>query len=832
LAAFLRSPVLAVWVWFAFAALVVGSVTGCGDDDDATTQTGGDATTDSTDTTDTGTTVDSNGTTGDETGDDGTTDTGATTDEGTGDGGTGETADTDDTGGPTERVVDLVNPFIGTGGTSFASPNCYPGPVAPIGMIQPGPVTTNESGIAASFNHAAGFQADDTRLAGFTHNRMQGVSTPDLNALLLLPLWAETPKLTNRLARSWKIDLKSQSAAPGYYSVTDKATGLRAELAANAHGAIERYTFPAEGGTPALVVDPWYAPPDTTVADAPFSFDRTTGTITGSVATRGRFTSNSTDFRTHFDAVITPAWTETRALTSPDGSGRDATLLVWPAGTTTVEVRIALSYVDSAGAALNRSDALRDKPFESVVAETAKLWESLIGRVRFTGGDEGRRRVMATALYHSFVMPHLFTDLDGRYRGVDGAVHEGEPGGYMQTFSLWDTYRTVHPLWALVAPEMQKTAVESILTMVREGGGYLPRWPAGFAETNVTLGDPAAVMLGDSFLRGVTGFDTDAALTAMLRAATTPTPPGQPFAGREGVAAYNELGYVPADAEGRSVSKTLEYAIADGAIARMAEALGDAATATVYAARAQNYANLWDPALRVFRGKNRDGSFSEPFDARAYQSENLFYGGNGVQHAWLVPHDMPGLRTLFNDDAAMLADLTALFENQKAIEDNPAPVTGLVPPVWYYHGNQPTIHAAYVFLALARPDLTQKWLAWVAETYYDDSPTGIPGNEDSGALSAWFVWNAMGLYPVPGSDVLMIGRPLFDGLDVQVTGGTLTIDSPGGGENSPMYVGGVRLNGTPLPHPWMRQSEIAQGGLLEFDLIDAPTDWGQNFGQP
>jgi predicted alpha-1,2-mannosidase len=490
-------------------------------------------------------------------------------------------------------------------------------------------------------------------------------------------------------------------------------------------------------------------------------------------------------------------------------------------------VHIALSYVDLEGARSNFAAELEGRSFDDVWTTTESAWGEMLEPVRIHGGTPDHWKIFATALYHSFVMPGVYEDVDDRYVGMDGAVHTADDFTYYANFSMWDTYRTVHPLLSIIHPDRQLDMVRTLLRMA-EDGGHIPRWQMCSGYTNGTVGAPADIVIADTTMRGVTGFDVDQALAFLVQDASNPPETGHPFSGRAQVESYVALGYVPADLQSRSVSWTLELAISDFAIAQLGEGRLDPAVVDDFRRRGTNYATLWDAGQRVFRGRNQDGSWATPFSAWVYESGDQFYGGNAKQYAWLVPHDMPGLLSLFPNAGVMRDDLLEMFTI--AFENNPGPLDGMLPPTGYYHGNEPGLHMPYLFLVTGSPHLAQQWIDWVSSVYYTTNPNGISGNEDAGAMSAYYVWSSLGLYPVPATDLYLIGRPLFPYAEIDLPGGTLVIEAEGAGDM--IYVHDVTLDGAPVPHPWIRHDQIADGAVLHFTMGAAEGSWGTDFGSP
>ena len=733
-----------------------------------------------------------------------------------------------DAGLPPARLTALVDPKIGTGGTRNI--NCFPGAILPWGMVAVSPDTVPRTGSPATASHAAGYLAEDDLIVGFSHTRLQGTSTPDQGSALLMPATGAVRSLITAEGYRSPYDRAGEEASPGYYAVTLERPQVRAELTATRRGAHHRYTFVAAppDGAGRVVLDLGYAMVGVPVRAAELRVDG--ATIEGYTTPDGRFSGPSPGgLKTYVSIRFDPAptsvatWLDGTVDDTPARAGRriGAVATFAAAAGTQIHARVGISYVDVAGARRNRETELPDLDFEATRQRASDAWERELGAVRFDGGTAAQRTIMATALYHSFVVPTLATDVDGRYHGYDDANHTAG-FDYHTNFSMWDTYRTVHPLLSLVRRDRQRDLSRSLIQMGREGG-YLPRWSMGHGYPNITAGSPATIVVAESYLRGVDGFDPGEALDLMLREIDQP-PVGHRHSGREGLAHYLSHGYVPVGTQvpgvgPRVVVRTLEYNIADGAIANLAAAIGRTAEAERARRWSQSYRTLWDPDTAVFRGKYADGSWFSPFDAFNSHGD-LYYGANALQYAWLVPHDMPGLIALHGSAEQFAIRLDSFFtEAQRALDAGGA-------SRHYTHENEPDVHAMYLFLAAGRPDLAQRWIEWASTRFYGTGRDGLPGNEDAGTLSAWYVLSAIGLYPVTATDLWLIGRPQFPRAVLTVAGGTLTIDAPGAGPGRP-YVHGVTFNGAPVTEPWLRHADLARGGVLRFEMSDRPGLWGR-----
>ena len=732
---------------------------------------------------------------------------------------------------PIARYDELVDPFIGTGGGKNL--NCFPGAVLPWGMVAASPDTTSDGSVNAA-SHASGYLSEDPYIQGFSHTRLQGTSTPDIGSVLLVPAVGAPESLISEAGYRSTYDKASEQARAGYYAVTLQRPNARAELTVSRRGAVHRYTFltAPQDGKARVVLDLGHAMVNVPVIGAELHVDG--ARVEGHTTPSGRFSGPSRGgLKTYFSILFDPApesvatWSNGSldASSTRSGSKIGAVLTFAAQAGSTVHARVGISYVDVQGARLNRETELPTLDFEGTRQRAADAWQAELASVQFEGGSDAQRTIMATALYHAFVVPSLVTDVDGRYHGYDNATHSAD-FAYHTNFSMWDTYRTVHPLLALVRRDQQRNLSRSLIQMAREGG-YYPRWSMGHGYPNITAGSPADIVVAESFLRGVDGFDAHEALDLMLKEIDSPPPAGHPHSGREGLSDYLARGYIPLGLQvpgvaPRVVVRSLEYNIADGAIANMARALGRTHDEQRARAWSQSYQTIWDANLAVFRGRNADGSWYGPSD-EFNNNGDVYYGANALQYAWLAPHDMLGLVALHGSRPAFVGRLSRFFEEaQKQLDAGQS-------SRFYTHNDEPDVHAMYLFLAGGRPDLTQRWVEWASRQFYGTGRDGLSGNEDAGTLSAWYALSAIGLYPVTATDVWLIGRPAFPRIKLAVGAAKLVIEAPEASPEHP-YVRSVTLNGELLAHPWLRHEQIAKGGVLHFEMSAEPADWGKDFG--
>jgi predicted alpha-1,2-mannosidase len=379
----------------------------------------------------------------------------------------------------------------------------------------------------------------------------------------------------------------------------------------------------------------------------------------------------------------------------------------------------------------------------------------------------------------------------------------------------------VHPLYALIAPKDQRDMVMSLIKML-EQGGWLPRWPSGHGYSNSMLGTPADILIADTYLKGIRDFDVEQAYQAMRQTALAPTPPGAAFSGRQGVENYLQYGYCPAGLVERSVSRTLEFAWADDAISRLAESLGHHEDATLFREHSQFYRNLWNTNTQYFQPRDAQGNFVEPFKPllltymdRGDKFTKDYVEGSALQWRWAAPFDAQEMISRFKSREYFVEELNDFFA-----KSDPA-MGAWTPGSYYWHGNEPDLPAAYLFNDAGRPDLTQKWARWILDHKYSDGYDGLDGNDDAGTLSAWYVFSALGFYPVAGSDRYQLGAPLFEKAEVKLKNNPLIIVAENWAPDH-AYVSKVWLNDIPLDRMWIKHSEIELGGVLRFKMSAEP----------
>lgn len=737
---------------------------------------------------------------------------------------------------PGQTPYEAVNPFIGTGGEGHS----FPGAVAPFGMVQLSPDTDTGHQIRDSYKWAAGYRYDDPTIEGFSHTHFSGAGHSDLADFLIMPASGDVVPLEPGDAKvpgsgyRSRFSHDSEVAKPGYYAVTLSDPGVRAEMTAGTRIGVHRYAFP-QGKAAHLVLDL-----RTSLYDYPGKIlwssirVRPDGTITGARQTRGWAPDRQLFFAIRFSAPLTGRAFENRekdiVYKGFRGPGRGPEGLAEQQGRAIVarfdfgrlekplEVKVALSSVDEAGAIANLDAEPGD--FDAVRARTAAAWEKALGAVEIDA-PAPMRTSLYTALYHALLAPSIAGDVDGRYRGPDNQVHRAEGFAFRSTFSLWDTFRAEHPLLTLVQPEsVNADFVRSLVASAKDSPfGILPVWQYQGRETWTMIGYHAGPVIADAYLKGIGGFDPDAALDAMVASAT--------YAPYGGLGDYMKLGYVPIDREPEAASKTVEYAYDDWTIAQMARRLGRLDIATTFEKRAAYWRNSFDAKTGFLRARKADGSYRTPFDPTAINYGSDYTEGNAWQYSWFVPQDVAGLIAAMGGDKAVVAKLDRMFDYDNSGIDysHAEDIAGLIGQ--YIHGNEPSHHVAYLYAYAGAPWRTQERLKQIVDSQYKPAPDGLAGNDDLGQMSAWLVFTALGFYPVtPGSGEYVIGRPFVDRATLNLPNGKRFAVIAQGLSDANRYIGRVTLNGRPLDRTFIRHAEIMAGGELRFTMQATPnTGW-------
>ena len=726
-----------------------------------------------------------------------------------------------------------VDPFIGTEGGGHV----FPGAVYPFGMVQLSPDTQTRH-FKESYAWAAGYQYNDPTILGFSHTHFSGAGHSDLGDVLVVPISGDVrlePGDADKPLSGYRSRFShdTEQAQPGYYAVTLSDYGVRAELTATARVGLHRYTFPA--GSPAHVLVDLRS----VIYDYPGKVlwsrvrVRPDGTVTGYRETRGwapgrqlyfamRFSSKPThneiynrEPKPEYDPGFAP-WAKRDDVIFREGRGLVAVFDFGALPAAQLAVKVAISGVSEANAIANLEAEAPGWDFDAQRAAAAAAWRDALGSLEIEAA-EPVRRMLYTSLYHALMAPSVFMDVDGSYRGPDHEIHHADGFTYRSTFSLWDTYRALHPLLTLLRPESDNVDfVRSLVASWQEGpDGVLPVWQFQGQETWTMIGYHAVPVIADNWLKGNQGGAAQTALDAMVASATNPR-----YAGLD---QYMKTGWVAADKEREGASKTLEYAFDDWTIARAASAMGRPDIAKQFDARARNWRNVFDPKTGFVRARNSDGKFRDPFDPAAAGYYGDYTEGNAWQYSWYVPQDTAGLIRAMGGNKRFIGKLDALFDSKVdpksfvAVED----ISGLIG--YYAHGNEPSHHIGYLYVYAGQPWRTQERLKQIVTTQYQPVPDGLSGNDDLGQMSAWLIFTSLGFYPVtPGSGEYVIGRPFVDHAVLHLPNGKTFSIVAENLSDANGYMGSVRLNGQPLPRAFIRHEEIMKGGELRFVMQATP----------
>ncbi|HXI02079.1 MAG TPA: GH92 family glycosyl hydrolase [Candidatus Saccharimonadales bacterium] len=744
--------------------------------------------------------------------------------------------------------VDQVDPFIGT----EESGHTYPGATAPFGFVQLSPETDlvpysfGEGYNREAYRYCAGYQYLDPTIVGFAHTHFSGTGHSDLGDILVMPTVGKL-RLDPGTAADPESGYRSrfsherESASPGAYEVTLDDYGIRAELTATDRVGLHRYTFP-KSDEAHLILDLTaniYDYPGKTVWSSVRM--ESPSLLTGSRRTTGWARDRVLYFAMEFSKPVASYGLLDEEKTAykgfwkrfdqdhdfPERAGRQIKgHFDWKtADGEQILVKVALSSVSTEGALANLKAEAPGWDFDAVRSATRKRWEETLSRVK-ADADPDVLKSFYTALYHASLAPVVYSDVDGRYRGLDRNIHTASGFTDYTIFSLWDTYRAEHPLLVLLQPDRDADMIRSLLAHQEQSVfGILPIWSHDSNENWCMIGYHSVAVIADAYLKGLRGFDPDRALEAMVRSAD--------FDRYDGIGDYRKLGWVPADRQSDSASKTLEYAYDDWTIARMAGAMGRKEIAAEFGKRAASWRNLFDPKTGFLRARNADGSFPEAFDPASTSGQG-YIEGNGWNYSLYVPQDVQGFIDLLGGPEKLVAWLDRLFtmrisdESIAATED--VTRAGMIGA--YVHGNEPSHHVPYLYVFAGQPWKTQARVRQIMDAMYRPAPDGLCGNDDCGQMSAWYVFSALGFYPVaPGSNEYVLGSPAVRRAEIDLGEGRRFVVVAENQAPDHVYVSEVRLNGKPLERAFITHEELARGGELRFVMSDRPNEeWGTGAG--
>lgn len=720
--------------------------------------------------------------------------------------------------------VQYVNPFIGTGAVdkNSLSGSNFPGPTLPFGFLQLSPDTRETPEEPAS-----GYDYNDKTICGFSHTHLSGTGVADLFDVLVLPTIGAV-KNENRSAFSHK----EESAKPGYYQVMLKDYGINAELTATSHVGLHRYTFP-ESKTAHIIFDLNHSLDkrrsywSCKILDAQIRIvDHKT--IEGYRVLTGWASLRKVYFRAEFSKpfssnILTGDNQQYPNLPIINGTNLKAVLNFNTTAQEQVLVKVGLSPVSIANAGLNMRTELPGWDFEDIQLQAEKKWETELEKIRIEGTSL-QKEIFYTGMYHAFIQPNNMADVNGDYMSTDFSIKNAADKTHYSTFSLWDTYRAAHPLYSLTQPERTAGMINSMIRQY-DTYGYLPIWQLWGEENYCMIGNHAIPVIVDAALKGLKGFDLEKAYQA-VKGSSVNDHQASPFT------IWEKYGYIPEDIQSQSVSITLEMAYDDWCVAQFAKKMGKMDDYKYFLKRSEFYKNLYNPKTGFFQGKNADGKWLEPFNPVNYGGNggNPFTEGNGWQYFWYVPHNINGLMDLVGGTQAFDAKLDQFFTLKNLPSEVNGNASGFIGQ--YAHGNEPSHHIAYLYDYAGKPWKTQFYVTKVLNELYNNSSSGYSGNEDCGQMSAWYIFSAMGFYPVnPANGIYAIGSPILSKATLDLGNGkTFTVTAKNVSKTN-VYIQSVELNGKAYHKTYITQNDITSGSRLEFTMGAKPNkSWGSKAG--
>lgn len=709
------------------------------------------------------------------------------------------------------EYTQYVDPFIGTGGTPWACGMLSPAACTPFGAVRLGPDTSFIGGAYIFKTNTSGYYYEHGHIKGFSHSRLSGTGAEDYQ------IFRVTPTVGNSKVDIIPYSHRNEVAAPGYYSVYLKSLDCLVELTADDHIGVHRYTF-GDKKDARLYLDVT-STAGRYGADSGFAeYDEETGLITGGSVIYAAFSSRYDGLPVYFAAKADKEIKSCDVTGDPTDLGVDINF--GNIKDDSVELKVAISFVSVENAKMNLEAEAGSRNFDQVRDNAVAKWEDRLSSITISSSDPEIMTVFYTALYHSLIMPTNFTDVNGEYLGFDKQVHVADGYTYRSDMSLWDTCRDTHSLYTLIEPEIQNDCLNSLVEMA-DAGGVIPRWPMGAGYASSMHGDPTNIMITESYLKGFRDFDVEALYGYMKNTSENSVN----RSGRNFIKEYNEYGYIPDDlANGEeSVSFTLEYAWEDHAIAVLAEQLGHTEDVARYSGKAMYYKNLFNPETKYFQARNSDGFFVwnfSPYITSFYDAIMIkkfaacYSEGSARQWRWSVLHDIDGMIELFGSEEYFVSEL------EKFMKDASLNRAAVDPSHGFWIGNQHDIHTPYLFANAGRSDLTQKWVRWTLDNRFSSDINGLDGNDDGGTLSSWYVFSAMGFYPLAGSDKYWIGSPNIDSAEIALGNDkTLKVTALNQGKKN-IYVKSVTLNGVELDGCYVTHEQLMGGGELVFNMSD------------
>ena len=703
-------------------------------------------------------------------------------------------------------LTKYVNPFVGTD----AHGHTFPGATYPFGMVQLSPDTR-----LGTWDGCSGYHYSDSVIYGFSHTHLSGTGVEDYCDILLMPVTRyNLDKINNENYKS-TFSHNNEKASPGYYQVLLDKYNVLAQLTAGKRVGMHTYTFKGDE-TPQIIIDLTHR--DEVINSKIEIINNRV--IKGYRQSKGWSQDQMVCFYIEFsepvvnvllynnDNIVNTAITEGKSCKA---------LFSFAKGINkTIAVKVAISSVSADNAKLNMLAEIKDWNFNALKSSTEKAWNAYLNKIQVNTAYTEDKKVFYTALYHTAIAPNLYSDTNGEYRGMDKKIHKADGYAQYTVFSLWDTYRALHPLFTIVEQERTTDFIKSFLAVYKQSN-KLPVWELAGFETNCMIGYHSVSVIADAFRKGISGFDAELALKAMIESSNK-----KEF----GIDVYAENGFIPAEKEHESVSKTLEYAYDDWCIAQMAKMLNKQDVYEVYTKRAQYYKNIFDKSTGFMRPKMK-GKWIEPFNPREVNVH--FTEANSWQYSFYVPQDVQTHIEMLGGDEKYVQKLDELFStSNKTTGRTQVDITGLIGQ--YAHGNEPSHHAAYLYSYAGKPWKTQETAKKIMTTLYSSAPDGLCGNDDCGQMSAWYVLSALGIYPVcPGDNTYVFGSPMFDKAVIKLENGkNFYIYRDACKNNECQYIKAVSVNNEAYSKSYIKHTNIVNGGTLRFLMGSVPN---YNFGK-
>lgn len=708
------------------------------------------------------------------------------------------------------KITEYVNPFIGTAGHG----HCFPGAIRPFGGIQLSPDNPRNG-----WDWCSGYHYSDSIISSFSLTHLSGTGIGDLQDIRFLPVI--TIPDSNALPSAYiesnyaLFSHANEQAQPGYYSVVFD-NGIKSELSVTNRCGIQYYQYPA-GTQHALTLDLGTARNwDNTIETSIRKINNRT--LEGYRKSRGWANDQRVYFIIEFSQDCHILAGDEKFIPLENGQKyKGKKCYAWidfGKHTDKILAKVSISSANTDGAIANLEKELSHWSFDKVKRDAKQAWKRQLQKIKVESNNEDQLKIFYTALYHAYTAPYIYSDVNGNYKGPDGEIHSVHKHIQYTVFSLWDTYRASHPLFTITQKKRVGDMINSMLKHY-DAYGLLPVWELTGNETNCMIGNHAIPVIAEAWLKGIRNFDGEKAFEAMKKTA---------LANKAGMEAYRRYHYIPYEQENESVSKTLEYAYDDWCIAQMAKALQKEDDYLYFLTSSRNYANLFDPSTGFMRGKSAAGEWKTPFSPLySKHRDDEYTEGNAWQYSWIAPHDIEGLIALHGGPEAFAQKLDSLFTLDAALEGEEASpdISGFIGQ--YAHGNEPSHHIAYLYNYTGQPAKTQFYVNKILTELYQNTPDGLCGNEDCGQMSAWYVFSAMGFYPVnPVTGKYQLGCPLFPKITLKTGPEKEFVITANKDSDQHIYVQAVFLNGQKLDRTWITHEEIMNGGELNFILTTQP----------